>query len=110
VRRASKGTVRLLTTEQAETEKAAEANARAKKDAAEAARFKREFAASAKRDLASYRQAGVKFVRTMATGDSCDSCKELAERRIPIGEADGVLPHSGCTGARGWCRCVWVSD
>jgi len=66
------------------------------------------FRDSAKRDLASFRESGiVKYVNTMPASDACEPCKELSGRQFALAEADGVLPHKGCTGSRGWCRCVW---
>ena len=108
VRRASKGVVRLLTEEAAAVETKATDAARAKRDAAERREMLAMFRDSAKRDLASFRESGiVKYVNTMPASDACEPCKELSGRQFALAEADGVLPHKGCTGSRGWCRCVW---
>jgi len=62
------------------------------------------FYASHLRELDSYRRAGVKSVRVLATDDSCSPCKQLATREYAISHLP-ELPYDKCSSQMG-CRCV----
>jgi hypothetical protein len=66
------------------------------------------FHANHKRQLRSYKDAGIDRAAIMATADSCKACKEMNGTSFLIDEAP-ELPNPNCTSPMG-CRCTIVAQ
>ena len=65
------------------------------------------FAGCQQRDLASYKEAGVKSIEILGSEDSCPFCLKSAKKRYSLKNCP-ELPHPGCTHKMG-CRCTTVA-
>jgi SPP1 gp7 family putative phage head morphogenesis protein len=64
------------------------------------------FSAQSKISLKQYRESKIiKYVKIMASPNSCESCKKLNGNRYKIDEAQ-ELPNPNCTYELG-CRCLY---